>query len=206
MRCSSSESPTFLQCMPLNVPLFPWNTLHLPTLGFKLHFFTWRQRKVRLFFSFTRATQNIIYQRCLNSSDSHWPAKIKRTTCFRAKNPIFGCYNKWLCSHQPFIQIEKSRKEKQVWRRLISPLGLTRRRLPAHCSLPFCLINSNAILLPKNVIICQLLYHLSYSHTHMLLLSFYFYGSALNKGARFPVGVQSLLSPISAIPYRLVPW
>lgn len=38
----------------------------------------------------------------------------------------------------------------------------------------FCLINSNAVLLPKNVITCQLLDHLSYSHAHMVLLCFVF--------------------------------
>lgn len=35
-------------------------------------------------------------------------------------------------------------------------------------------------------------------------LFFFFYGSALNKGPRFPVRVPSSLSPVSAIPYLLV--
>lgn len=148
--------------------------------------FLLEDKEKRGFFSFTGVTQNIIYQQCLNSSDSHWPGKIKRTTCFRAKNPIFSCCNKWLCSRQPFIQIEKSRKEKQAWKQLISPLGLIQRRLPVHCSLTFPLINSNAVLLPKNVITCQLLYHLSYSHAHMVLLSFFFLQERVEQREAFP--------------------
>lgn len=164
--------PDFLLMYAIKHPPFPLKRSSSPHTWFQIALFYLKIKQKETFFFHLHKLRKTLYISGVLTPPTHaGPLRLKEQLALELKI-LFSAVV--INGSAPANLLSRSKNVPQRIAGLETTYQPTWINSTTTTSLPFCLINSNTVLLSKNVITCQLLFHLSYSHACMVLLSFLF--------------------------------